>query len=340
MSLSLSNEGPGLRYRRSERVKLTLPGLTSVTLSGRRRILFAAGHDLAIDVAAELPALPDGTAPALREPVLELIVKDKQTLQPLLVTQHRMPDIAASGPLGETARASSGEIARLTPGRDYIAAVSLVWRAKSGELRGATMASELQIAPAMVFDRAEEAGDIVALNDPLRFRDYWHRVWAGRFSDDMRRFEVEASYRYAAAVVGSETNARFETEFRIQPRPQSAATHEGRLKSGYALSVRALNRLLPLIAPGQEPLAEEALAALEGADFAERLSLGARKPIAMRGIPGSAFTVWAYPAMRLARLVLQRPAAIGPGGNVTALAEETVTFPLPAVLNLVGTRNQ
>lgn len=340
MSLSLSNEGPGLRYRRSERVKLTLPGLTSVTLAGRRRILFAAGHDMALDVAAELPRLPDGSVPALRAPVLELIVKDKATLRPVIVTQHRMADILASGPLAEPARASAADLSRLLPGHDYIASVSLVWTAKTGELRGATMASEIQIAPPLAFDRVEEAGEIVALGDPARYRDFWHKLWAGRFTSDMRRFEVEASYRYAAAPTARDANARLETEFRIQPRPQSPSTHEGRLKSGYEVSVRALNRLLPLIAPGQEPLPDEVIAALEAPDFAERLSLGARQPIAMRGIPGTAFTLWAYPSMRLARLVLQRPAATGAGGNVTALSEETVSLPLPAVLNLIGTRNQ
>jgi hypothetical protein len=338
MSLSLSGRRRGLSFKRSDKVRLAFEGLAGTMLGGQTRVLFATGRALRFPATVELPRLRNGSMPVLDPAVLQLQVKDHKTLDVLAEKRFRLPPVDASGPLRVTAELDAAEAERLVPGHAYLVSLALVWKRGKGEKRGAMITSRMDLVGPAVFDRVDQTGPMIDLSDPARFRDYWHRVWAGRLAEDAKQYAVEVSYVVAPAPVGRAQNARLETETRFAPRERALHTIEGRLKSGMELSPIALNDLLHAIAPEQRPLTTEELAALDDPEFREQLTLAARKPLSLRGRAGEAVAIWAYPTMRLATLVLAVPESIDETGRVTGVAETRVTLPMPAFLNLVGTR--
>ncbi len=337
MSLSLSGRRPGLDFKRVERVRLAFEGLTGLSLNGQTRVLFAAGRPLRFPVSVELPRLKSGAPPTLHPAVVQLQIKNHDTLDVVIEKRFSVPPVTASGSLPVVPEISIDEAARLQRDKTYLVSVALVWKSARGEKRGTLITSRLDLIGGAVFDRVDDTGPVIDLSDPVRFREYWHRVWTGRLSRDAKRYAVEVSYLVAPAPVGRVENARLDTETRFAPKEGSLHTVGGRLKSGMELSSTALNQLLSALAPERRPLEAEELSALDHPEFRERLSLGARHPISLRGQEGEAVAIWAFPAMRLATVMLATVEAINGNGHVTKLGEKAVTVPIPALLHLVGT---
>lgn len=338
LAQSLSGRHRGISFKRSERVRLAFEGLTGLPLGGQTRVLFALGRPLRFPVRVELPTLKNGAAPVLKPAILQLQVKDHDTLDVVLEKRFDIPAVTASGPLPVTAHIEVGEVARLSRNKTYLVSLALVWKTRNGEKRGAVITTRMDLAGPATFDRVNVSGPVIDLSDPVRFRDYWHKVWGGRLDSDAKRYAVEVTYLIAPAPVGRAENARLETETRMQRRENSLHTIGGRIKSGMELSLVALNRLLTTIKVNAKPLDADELAALDQPEFREQLNLMARKPIELRGRTDESVAIWAYPAMRLASVVLVVPAEIDANGHVTKLEEKTVTLPMPALLHLIGTR--
>jgi hypothetical protein len=337
MSLSLSGGQSGIAFRRSEQVRLTFDDFIGLQLGGQTKVLFAQGRPLRFPAHLELPTLKDGSRPTLAPAVLQLQVKDHDTLAVVIEKRFDLPPIAVSGPLPVVAELTVAEAEKLSRDKVYLVSLALVWKTRKGQKQGALVTTRMDLVGPSVFDRIDETGPVVDLADPTRFRDYWHRIWSGRLEKDAKRYAVEVTYLTAPAPVGRAENARLDTEARLRQREGSLHTMDGRIKSGMELSLVALNRLLGAIAPDAKPLDADELAALDQPELRERLMLMARKPIALRGRAGEAVAIWAYPAMRLASIILTIPAEIDGNGHVSRLEEKTVTLPMPALLHLIGT---
>jgi hypothetical protein len=337
---SVTQKDGSIPYRRTERVRLKFDGIKSMPIFGETRVLFSHGATLRFPAGVEVPMGRSGNPVRLASPILQLHVKDAETLKVLLRKTFKPGPITDSGPLAVTPELTADECAALAPGKDYFVALTLLWKTKDKATVGSTMQTRIQLVGAAIFDRIDSDGAIIDLDNPVRYRDYWHRFWAGRFEDDAKRYTVEVLYYLAAAPDGQATNARLETVTKLSSREGSLHSVTGRLKSGMEFAPAQLNRLLPLLDPGAEPLSADDLAALSHSDFAGRFNQAARQELSFRGGAGESFALWAYPAMRLATLVLAVPAGVDANGQVTELNEKQLRLPVPAALHLLGTRSR
>jgi hypothetical protein len=181
----------------------------------------------------------------------------------------------------------------------------------------------------------EASSELIPLNDVDRFRTYWHKVWQGRFDDQVKRFALECKYYYALNSTRTK-HARIETRIRTQELEDRRIT--GRLKTGIELSPDELNRLLPQLAPGERPLSETELRALRAGDFVERFNQAARYTAKFRGRVGDSAALWVYPEFKLQRIVLQKVGQVNGNGLVTSFVEHSVRFPMPALIHFIGAR--
>lgn len=333
---ALSAPDPGLRWRRVEGVKLSLLDVRPALVGGDTLALYAHGHDVTFPLSVARPSTRNGGKPVLRDATLQLQVKDADTL--VVVAQKHWPigDVENDGLLPGTFRVTAEELSALEPARRYLFCLTLTWRARDGGVRGAPLHHMARIARSPVFDRVEEAGQPIALEDMERFRDYWHRLWGGRFRDDGKAFELDARYFYALGVPDRAAHARLETQVAVKPKNGSLHTREGRLKSGMELALAAMNRLAPLLAPDARELDAEHLRALATGEFAERYHRAVRTTLRFRGRSGESFAVWAYPAVALQTVVLKRVASVDGLGQVASWDEERVRFPMPVQIHFVG----
>ena len=350
MGLSLAGGARRAAYLRTSRVRLAFDGLQSVTVAGENRILFAHDRAIVLPMRVETPSLKSGKPARLTDPELLLEVKDPVGLRVHKRVRSSLPPITGSGPIGAVTLPADA-VASLEPGRDWLLCVTLTWRAprRAGgrpgdrsvaagtDRLGACMTTLVHLAGPLVFDGLSDEGEAIDLADPDRYRALWHRLWAGRFAPEAKRFDAEIDYAYSWDPAAADVR-REDTQIRTKPADGSVASVVARVKGGLAFSPAALADAAASFDPDMPPLGADARAALADPAVAARLGLGARLRVKFRGREGEAFALWVYPAVRRATLALAAPATILETGNITTLSPRPTPFVVPVALNVIGTR--
>jgi hypothetical protein len=190
---------------------------------------------------------------------------------------------------------------------------------------------------AALYAGLEDYGETVELSDPGRHRDYWHRVWAGRFEAGSRRLEGELTYTSTLAPRGNDRNARLDAKVETRPKDRSAMTQLARVRAGMEFSLAALQRLTEELSPGVENAPELLDAALTAETFRDRMSMAVRLAFAVRGRDGESFGLWSYPSFKRARLAMMQPAEILETGNVSSFREISGELVVPVTLHVLAT---
>ncbi len=326
LGLDTSKKSAEPRFRRVAAVHLQFEDPRSQTLYGRTQLPYRSGVDLEFPLRIETPRPIAGG-------VLQVVIKHAQSLRLVLQRQYRIEQVA-SGRMQSVPRFSREELEALAPGTEYLVRANLTWKTKQGERCGASVTQLIALVGEYCFDRVEEAGEAIPLNDVARHREWWHKVWQGTFDTELKGVTFQAKYYYALEPERT-ANARMETVTALEKSGVKRET--GRLKSGMIMSSAALNRLIPVISD-QAPLGEAELSALRSRDFIERFNQAARVNLTLKGRRGDSAALWVYPEVKMQRVILQHVAETTPAGQVVRFEERVVYFPIPALIHAVGTR--
>lgn len=332
LSIGLSAPDPTLDYDRVESVKLDFAEETSLIMQGRSRLLYRQDQTISFPLQVETPR-------TISKGILQILVKDPTTLEVLIEEKYRLEHIT-SGALSVVPKLSPERLRSLEPNEEYLVCAVLVWEAKSSKTNrkkqvGTSMSQLITLVGEYCFDRIEGTGEVISLNDVNRFRPYWHKIWEGDFADNIRRTNLDCKYYYA--LEPDRTNhARMETVTQIEET--SGTRQAGKLKTGLILSAYRLNELLGQIS--DYPMLDEAqLTALLSSEFKEQFSHCARNSVEFKGRRGDAVGLWVYPEFKLQRVLLKQVGQTNGNGQVLALAEHTVYFPMPAIVHFIGVGN-
>ncbi|MGI9284450.1 MAG: hypothetical protein ACR2P1_03625, partial [Pseudomonadales bacterium] len=326
---ALARSHQALEYRRVGRVRLEFTEVTPLMLHGRSRVLYHQDHDIAFPLTLETPR-------PIAKGVVQLLVKDPETLEILIENKYRVDDLD-SGPIEVTPRLSREDLETLEPNEDYLVTAALVWRGRSkrapGKRRiGTSMTQMITLVRDYCFDRIEGQEETVALSDVDRYRAYWHKVWQGQLSSGRRRLKLDCKYYYTLERDRT-VLAKMETLTRIQRVGDTR--HEGQLKAGLVLNPERLNELLDKISD-HPPLDEEQLAALLNSDNIGLFNALARTEVRFKGRRGDSVALWVYPEFKVQRILLKKATEINDNGHVTELEEHPVYFPMPAKAHFIG----
>lgn len=326
MSMSFADRTE-MKYRRVSSVRLNFENVQTTKLYGRARIPYLSGRALSFPLTIETPK-------PIRHAVLQLVVKDPQTLEVLYHRKYRVEQVE-SGRLLMVPALDETEAKTLKPGEEYLVSAVLVWKNRKAKKRGTSITQRITLVAEYSFDRVEESGEPIPLNDVSKFREFWHKVWGGTFTDNRKRIHFDCKYYYRLNA-DRDRNARIETKTRTTERERKRVT--GRLKTGMELSPDEMNRLIPRLKPTESTLDEQQLAALKSDDFADRFNQAARYQAKFRGRPGDSAALWVYPEFKLQNVVLSRPNQANPNGHVTQFTEHVVKFPIPIMVHFIGVR--
>lgn len=321
MSLASSIEP---NYRRTEKVTLRFAGLVGNPVYGRTRTLFQRNRPMGFDF--------DFLAPSpIARARLTLSVKDSETLK--LITHKSWPlKNVSDGHLQGSFIIQPERLSGMRNGDELLVSATVTWKNSKGKRFGTAVEALVTLIDECVFDCAEGTGEIIQLNDPVKYRAYWHKLWEGTFSRKHRRTKLGVTYYLS---YDPERKTLGKTESKIIFNGESEKAKQGKLKSGMIFSPESLNALIPLIS--DEPLlGSSELEALSTDDFADRFSKVAKTVVDFRGRDGDSSSLWAYPAIKLQNVTLLKVKTSNPNGHITELEEKTVVFPVPALVHLVG----
>jgi hypothetical protein len=124
----------------------------------------------------------------------------------------------------------------------------------------------------------------------------------------------------------------------VDPDSLSART-EGRMKAGIELSIDELNKLIPLWS-GAPALDLEHLEALKTDRFARNNAGELIYNFKLKGRARERGVVYVIPIFKLFDVTLGTAQKTDENGQVTALREETIQFPLPVSARLIGLKSK
>lgn len=316
----------GRNYKRVASVQLQVDEVKTEVVMGREIALYQQG------VALQFP-LSVNTPQSINDAEIMVQIKQADTLR--IVHEASEPvGVVSNGPLELIPRIEANITQSLTPQKDYIVVLTLLWHNNKGQLRGTSVQHSISLMSEYRFDRVEESGELIPLTDRETFRDYWHQIWEAAFDKETRRVDIQTRY-YLTLAPERTRNARVDSDIR---REQNGARETLRLRSGYEYSPFALNHLLSRLAPDQPTLDDNVLRALVSPDFVERFNQAAQHQGQIRGRPGETASLWVYPEFKLQTLVLVRASQVNEHGNIGELSEERVQFPMPAMMHFVGVK--
>lgn len=320
---------PDIVFQRVSTVTLEFTDLSPVMMHGKSRFLYRHDRDICLPLKLETPQ-------AVRKAKLQLLVKDPKTLK-VLIEQNYPIASAAAGALSVVPKLSKEQLKSLKVNDEYLVCVNLVWQGRSkktGEIKrlGTSTLKLMTLVGEYLFDRVEGTSETIALNDVDRHRPYWHKVWQGDFTDDLRRMSFECKYYYALESNRTE-NARMETVTQVLENDMSG--RKSRLKSGLIVGPYGLNELLGQL--GKHPqLSEVELAALMSSEFKGQFSHAARTEVKFSGKPRQTVALWVYPEFKLQQVFLKQVDQTNSNGRVLSLKEHSVYFPMPTVAHFIG----
>lgn len=326
-SMSLGMSGRRTQnYKRVTSVRLRLEGVKTQVVFGRSLSLYQQGSVWQFPLSIDTPQ-------PIRSAELMIQLKRADNLR-VVHESSDVFDIPGSGPLELVPRIESQVTEGLLPQQDYIVVLTLTWPNSKGQRRGTSIQHAVSLMGQYRFDRIEEDGELIPLNNRETYRDYWHEVWNHSFDRETRRIECQTRY-YLTLNPERHRNARVDVDIR---RETKNSRQHLRLRSGYEYSLFALNHLLGRLAPDQQPLDETLLEAIASSDFVERFNQAAQHQAEFRGRPGDNVALWVFPVIRLQTLVLVKAEGVDENGNLGNLIEERVKFPMPVMMHFVGVK--
>jgi hypothetical protein len=172
LSLNLDRETEDKpAYRRTNRAALHFADAATVPLQGRGVVAYLHGVDWQFPLSLETrKAVPPG--------VLRVTLKHAATLDRIARFRARTPPFG-EGRLSLVPSFAASDLSGLRGGEEYLVQAELTWKDKAGESIGIMRTQLVRALSEFTFDSVQEGGEIVALNDVDRHRDFWHKVWGG-----------------------------------------------------------------------------------------------------------------------------------------------------------------
>lgn len=313
-----------LNYRRVPSVKLSFDDATSQVLFGRSRVLYRKDRALQFPLSVNAPKTISGAR-------LVLQIKHPDTLAVLVEDGEDVGQLS-SGPIPLVPRIDESMTARLEPNQDYIVLATLLWKNKKKQQVGTSMQQTITLIGEYSFDRVEEGGDLVGASDFEQYRDLWHKIWQGEFGSGSHSARLDCRY-YLVLNPKRTNNARLDTH--VESKNGDLG---GKLRAGMEYSPYVLNHLLTRLVPEAQPLSDAEIEALSGNDFVERFNQAAQFNGKLKGRRGESGALWVYPEFKIQTLVLTQAEDVDENGNVHALNERRVRFPMPVMMHFVGVK--
>lgn len=333
----------------SRRAALTFSEGPTHPWNGSPRALYARSRGMQLKL--RLMVAPPVPSALLPKAILKLVLKDADDKRVLLEKTLKLKNVAANSELAVPFAAE--ELARLATNRPLCAYAELRWLHSSTSGQSAAVGSTEFILVDACF--LKQQGAAVAPEREPRdmnlYRSFWNKLWDSPVIDEASSrserpaqvlWELDVNAKYSVLLSAEQdANGVMETRLlqeRTDPEDISARI-QGRLKGGMELSITALAQLLPLwdgaAAPTPEQVDALRVKPVEMANTSELIH-----NIRLNGKAGQRGIVWVLPVFRLFAFTLGRVRDTDDNGCVTGTTEETVRYPLPVAVRLIGVKSE
>jgi hypothetical protein len=307
-----------------------------IALGGRDQVVFAKGRPVTFQVKlAVTDPVPKSPLP---KAIIRIVLKDPDGQRVLAekVVKHR--DLAANATVAVPLTVD--ELKNVPVGRPLTALAEIRWRigpdGSGGERKA--LGSQDVVFSDRVFIKARggDAGPERELTDMNRFRPFWNKVWESP-AQGKTLWGVDVTMKYTVLLVADASNGLMETRLSAPVDTASdplRAQTSGRIKAGIECSIDELAKLTTLW-DGAPQLDAQHLAAFRIGDFARQAAGEAIVQLKLSGNRDQRGLIWVVPVIKLIDFTLGSVTGTDDNGQVTAVADEHASFPLPVSLRVL-----
>lgn len=315
-----------------------------VQWQGASRILFARNQAIKLNVKLAV-AEPAPKSP-LEKAIVRVVFKGTDHKQ-LAEKSFRLKQISANAPL--VLDFTAADLARL-PANSVVSVIAeMRWQTPRGERKALGSAEIVLVDRYFVKEKGSAASTEFEPRDQNRFRAFWNKVWeaptldSGTNKGDTKKFnwELDVVAKYTVLLSADHpANGMMETKIlQGESDPESlTARFDGKMKAGIELSLGELDKLSPMFDKGVQ-LDPEIFHVIATSSFAQAGSGEVTYPLKLKGKAGQRGVVWMIPIFRQFEVVLGTTQNADPSGQITAVGEQKVQFPLPVAIRALGLRS-
>jgi hypothetical protein len=320
----------------------------AVPWNGMQKVLFTKSEGfqlkLRLSVAEPVPKTP------LPKAILKIVFKDSADQSVLYEKTFKQKDVLPNNVMSFPC--TQDELSHLPVNKNLAVLAEMRWlSSKTGKEYKALGSTEIVLVNKYFMkEQGKDVSPEQELTDMKRFRPFWNKIWespslnSGGKGDGEKKYiwELDVSAKYSVLLSAAhEANGLMETKIQRSPQDEDSVSEktEGRMKAGIELSLTELNKLLPLWndAPA---LDREKLEALSTDAFVKNNATEFVYNFKLKGKASERGMVWVVPIFKLFECTLNTVSKTDEAGQVTAMAEEKVRFPLPVSARVIGLKSQ
>ncbi len=313
--------------------------------NGTSQLLFQIGGPLRLSwqltVGAPAPSAP------LPKALLKIVVRREGAVDNLLEKTFRQKDLAANAAV--IVEFTASELAQL-PQQSVLDLVGeLRWLSdpKGNEHKALGACQIVMVGKVFMKSQGGTVAQDVELTEMARFRPFWNKLWEAPIQDaasagdrDHKKYlwELDLTAKYSVLLSSAHAaNGVMDAKLlKTVSDPESLSDQTfGRMKAGIELSITELNKLMPLW-PAHAMLDADQLQALSTAQFIQTNATDTISRVRLKGNAGQRGMVWMVPVFNLTQCGLARVTQVAASGQVVQVRDETVGFPLPVALRVLG----
>jgi hypothetical protein len=328
----------------SSKAVLSFEFAPGVQWQGSPKVLFARNQAIQLNVKLAV-AEPAPKSP-LDRAIIKVVFKDSDH-KPLFEKTFKQKTISANAPLPLAFTAD--ELSKVPANGKVSIVAEMRWLTSRGERKALGSAEVVFVDKYFVKEKGSSVSAEVELRDMNRYRAFWNKVWEAPTLDsttnrgDNKKFnwELDVTAKYTVLLSPDhQANGLMQTKILKGKTDPDSLTDlvQGKMKAGIELSLSELNKLASLFDKGS-PLDSEKFRAIATAEFAKANGSELTYPLKLRGKAGARGAVWIIPVFRLFEITLGSPQKPDASGQIVAIGEEKVRFPLPVSVRVIGLKS-
>jgi hypothetical protein len=314
--------------------------------NGVPKALFA--RDQAMELKVKLAVTEPAPRTPLPKAILKVVFKDAADQSVCCEKTFKQKNVLPNSVMALAF--SQEEVSRLSANRSLAVVAELRWRHSGNgkEYRALGSTDIVMVNRCVMKEQGKGVSSERELTDMTQFRSFWNKVWEapsldaaptgnGGGAGKKYLWDLDVTAKYSVLISGDQpTNGLMETKvLRAEADEESLAERtEGRMKAGIELSIAELNKCLPLW--DGTALDRDKLKAFSSDLFSRNNSGELTSRLRLKGKAGQRGMIWVVPVLRLFEFTLSTVQRTDDSGQVIAVSDEKVRFPLPVSARILG----
>jgi|GEM_PF-3157513 len=334
-----------IKFKMSPKIDLEFMDSQTIDIGDTMKVVYVNNKPIRIPVRVYTKTKNSPSRP-MPKAIIQLIIQDGDSMKVLLNKKINLKNVIIGEIINEII-IDNFEVDLLPTNRDLKVEVSFIWKgAKSKKNTGTFKNHYIFLTNEYSFHQiGGPTGSPILLNDLVKYRAFWHKVWEGGYKES-KRWEIDYDFKYYYAL-----DPDIDTPSKLSTRRQVTSDNaiagesipsrrkvDARLKSGMELNLPMLNKLMPLL--GYPMLNEAKLEALKSDEMKKYIDQVARISIELKGKDGQSSALWVYPEVNIHEISLVKATQVNPNGRVTQTTIEKVKFPRLSSIHVIGTKSK